>query len=95
MRKPVITRAIKTLNIHIIGVNVKTCELENRLLPVFESEVPKDESKLLNYLRRMYETDDFKISTIVSKDSVEQTYRMSLSDFIANADVVTSDKDEY
>ena len=88
MRKPEITRTIKTLNVGVLGLNINTCEPENRTLPIFESEAPKDESKLFDYVRRMYETDDFKISTIVSKDTTEKTYKMSLADFIAKAEVV-------
>lgn len=88
MRKPSITRNIKTITIGVLGLNIKTCELENRLFPIFESEAPKDESKLFEYVRRMYETDDFKISSIVSKDMTEKTYKMSLADFIAKAETV-------
>ena len=94
MRKPEITRTIKTLNVGVLGINIKTCEPENKVLPIFESEAPKDESKFFEYVRRMYETDDFKISTIVSKDAVEKTYKMSLADFIAKADIVAKDTDK-
>lgn len=88
MRKPSITRRIKTLNIGVLGLNIETCEPENRILPVFESEAPKDESKFFDYVRKMYDTDTFKISTIVSRDTVEKTYKMSLADFISNAEIV-------
>lgn len=94
MRKPSITRTIKTLNIGVLGMNVKTCEPENKVLPIFESEVPKDESKLFDYVRRMYETDDFKISAIVSRETSEKTYKMPLADFIAKAEVVTTEEKE-
>ena len=94
MRKPAITRTIKTLNVGVLGLNIKTCYPENKVLPIFESEAPKDESKLFEYVRRMYETDDFKISTIVSKDIVKRTYEMPLADFIARAEIVEEDTDK-
>ena len=93
MRKPSITRTIKTLNVGVLGLNISTCEPENRVLPIFESEAPKDESKLFDYVRRMYETDSFKISTIVSCETVEKTYKMSLADFISNAEVIDKVED--
>ena len=94
MRKPAITRTIKTLNVGVLGLNINTCEPENKVLPIFESEAPKDESKLFEDVRRMYETDDFKISAIVSKDKAEKTYKMALADFIAKADIVPEDTDK-
>lgn len=88
MRKPTITRTISTLNITVIGMDVVTCEPMTMTYPVYESEAPKDEAKLFNYIRKMYETDTFKISAITDKKAVSKTYSMSLSKFIEEAEEV-------
>lgn len=92
MRKPSVTRTIRTLNITVIGMNVVTCEPMTMTFPVYESEAPKDEEKLFNYIRKMYETDTFKISAITGKEAVTKTYSMSLSKFIEETDEVITDK---
>jgi hypothetical protein len=60
--------------------------------PVYESEAPKDEAKLFNYIRKMYETDTFKISAITDKKAVTKTYRMSLNKYIEGAEEVITHK---
>lgn len=92
MRKPSVTRTITTLNITIIGMDVVTCEPMTKSYPVYESEAPKDEAKLFNYIRKMYETDTFKISAITEKKTVTKTYTMPLSKFIEEAEEVKADK---
>lgn len=86
MRKPSVTRTISTLNITVIGMDIVTCEPMTKTYPVYESEAPKDEAKLFNYIRKMYETDTFKISAITDKKAVTKTYSMSLSKFIEEAE---------
>lgn len=88
MRKPSVTRRISTLNITVLGMDVVSCEPMTKTYPVYESEAPKDEAKLFNYVRKMYETESFKISAITSKDVVTTTYSMPLAKYIAEADVV-------
>ena len=92
MRKPSITRTISTLNITVIGMDTVSCEPMSMTFPVYESEAPKDEAKLFNYIRKMYETDTFKISAITDKEAVTKTYAMSLSKYIAEAEEVKVDK---
>lgn len=92
MRKPSVTRTISTLNITVIGMDVVTCEPMTMTFPVYESEAPKDEEKLFNYIRKMYETDTFKISAITGKEAVTKTYRMSLRKFIEETEEVITDK---
>ena len=87
MRKPSVTRTIKTMNIGVLGLDINACEAINKVFPVYASEAPKDERKLFEYIRKMYETDTFKISSIVSREAVEHTYTMSLADFIENAEI--------
>lgn len=88
MRKPTVTRTISTLNVTVLGMDTVSCEPITNTYPVYESEVPHDEAKLFNYIRKMYETDTFKISAITNKTRVTNTYTMSLSKFIKEADTV-------
>lgn len=92
MRKPSVTRTITTLNITVLGMDTVTCEPMTKTYPVYESEVPKDEAKLFNYIRKMYETDTFKISAITDKKTTTKTYTMSLIKYIEEAEEVITDK---
>lgn len=92
MRKPSVTRTISSLNITVLGVDTVSCECMNKTYPIYESEAPKDEAKLFNYIRKMYETDTFKISAITDKKVVTKTYTMPLSKYIEEADEVATDK---
>ena len=89
MRKPSVTRKISTLNITVLGMDVVSCEPMTKTYPVYESEAPKDEAKLFNYIRRMYETDNFKISAITDKAVVTKTYSMALDKYIEGSDVIS------
>ena len=92
MRKPSVTRTITTLNITVLGMDTVSCEPMTKTYPTYESEAPKDEAKLFNYIRKMYETDTFKISAITDKTVVTKTYTMPLSKYINEAQEVTTDK---
>lgn len=90
MRKPSITRTISTLNITVLGMDTVSCEPMTKTFPIYESEAPKDEAKLFNYIRKMYETDTYKISAITDKEAVTKTYTMPLSKYIEEAEEVTT-----
>lgn len=92
MRRPAVTRTISTLNITVLGMDTVSCEPMTMTFPVYESEAPKDEAKLFNYIRKMYETDTFKISAITDKKAVIKTYTMPLSKFIEEAEEAKTDK---
>lgn len=92
MRKPSVTRTISTLNITVLGMDTVSCEPMTKTYPIYESEAPKDAAKLFNYIRKMYETDTFKISAITDKMAVTKTYTMPLSKFIEESQEVTTDK---
>lgn len=85
MRKPTVTRTISTLNVTVLGMDTVSCEPMTKTYPVYASEVPSDEEKLFNYIRKMYETDTFKISAITNKFPVSKTYSLPLSKFIEEA----------
>lgn len=92
MRKPSVTRTISTLNITVLGMDTVLCEPMTMTFPIYESEAPKDEAKLFNYIRKMYETDNFKISAITGKELTTKTYSMSLRTFIEESEEVTTHK---
>lgn len=92
MRKPSVTRTTTTLNITVLGMDTVTCEPMNATFPIYGSEAPKDEAKLFDYIRKMYETDTFKITAITDKKVVTNTYSMSLSKFIKGAEEVKTHK---
>lgn len=92
MRKPSITRTISTLNITVLGTSTVTREPMTMTFPVYASEAPKDEAKLFNYIRKMYETDTFKIAAITDKTAVTKTYSMPLSKYIEEAEEVKTAK---
>lgn len=92
MRKPSVTRTISTLNITVLGMDTDLCEPVTMTFPIYESEAPKDEAKLFTYIRKMYETDNFKISAITGKELTTRTYTMSLRTFIEESEEVTTHK---
>lgn len=92
MRKPSVTRTISTLNITVLGMDTNLCEPMTMTFPIYESEAPKDEAKLFQYIRKMYETDNFKISAITGKELTTRTYTMSLRTFIEESEEVTNTK---
>lgn len=90
MRKPSVTRTISALNITVLGMDTVSCEPMTKTYSIYESEAPKDEAKLFNYVRKMYETDTFKILAITDKMSVTKTYTMPLSKYIEEAEEVST-----
>lgn len=92
MRKPSVRRTISALHITVLGIDTVSCEPMTKTCTVYESEVPKDEGKLFNYIRKLFETDTFKISAITRKGAVTKTYTMPLDKYIEEADEVTTDK---
>lgn len=92
MRKPSVTRTISIINITVLGLDTVTCETMTKTYPVYESEAPNDEAKLFNYVRKMYETDTFKISAITDKKAVTKRYTMPLIQYIEEAEEVSTNK---
>lgn len=88
MRKPCITRTIKTVNVTVLGADLDMSELVNKTFPVYASEFPKKPEKQFEYIRKMYDTDKFKISQIVGITVVEKTYTMPLAQYLELAKVV-------
>lgn len=91
MRRPTVTRKISTLNVTVLGMDTVSCEPVTKTFPIYGSEAPNDEAKLFNYIRKMYETDTFKISAITDKTAATKIYTMSLSKYIEEAEEVKVD----
>ena len=92
MRKPSVTRTINILNIKVLGMDTVSCKPMTLTYPVYASEAPRSEEKLFNYIRKMYETDTFKITAITDKKAVTKTYTMPLSKYIEGAEEVSTDE---
>lgn len=88
MRKPSVIRTVKTLNITVLGMDINSGETMTKTYPVYESEAPKDEAKLFNYVRKMYETDEFKIAAITDKTVDVKKYTMPIAKYIEEAEVI-------
>ena len=88
MRKPSITRTIKIANVTVLGADLDISELVNKTFPVYASEFPKNPEKQFEYMRKMYESDRFKISQIVDITTTEKTYTMPLAQYLELAKVV-------
>ena len=93
MRKPSITRTIKTTNVTVLGADLDMSELINKTFPVYASEFPKNPEKQFEYMRKMYESDSFKISQIVDITTTEKTYTMPLAQYLELAEVVEPKKE--
>lgn len=78
MRKPSVTRTISILSVTVLGLDTVSCEPTTKTYPIYESEAPKDEAKLFNYIRKLYETGTFKISAITDKTAVKKKIQYAI-----------------
>lgn len=81
--KNMITRTVIGTEVTVLALDVQSAEPQNRTYVLSGSY--KDETKLLNAVKRAYDTDTLKNVAIVSAHGVNQLYGMYESDFIANA----------
>lgn len=82
-----VTRAIKTTEVTVLGLDIDTREVEHR--DVLLRGVYKDESAILKDAKKALETDTFKIVSIVAFEIKEARYGMSEADFMAGAKIIT------
>lgn len=80
-----VTRVIKTTTVKVLSVNVNTQEPKQTtlVLPIINS----NKDKLLNYVRRNYDTDVVKYVNILDAKSQISRYEMPLKDFIKHATI--------
>lgn len=81
--KQMITRTVIGTEVTVLALDVQTAEPQN-VTYVLSGKVA-DEQKMLNAVKREYDTDTLKHVSIVSAHGVNQLYGMYESDFIANA----------
>lgn len=86
MRKPMVTRTFKGMELTVMGVDTKTAEVTNKTVVL--ARAIKDSNKLLKTVKDSYETDTYKVVQIVDSKEVETMYGMSEQDFIAHASIL-------
>lgn len=86
MRKPMVTRTFKGMELVVMGVDTKTAEVSNKTVTL--ARVIKDASKLLKAVKEVAEVGTYKVVDIVHSKEVETLYGMTEQDFIANATIL-------
>ena len=86
MRKPMVTRTFKGMELTVMGVDTTTAEVTNKTVVL--ARAIKDSNKLLKAVKDSYETDTYKVVQIVDSKEVETMYGMSEQDFIAHASIL-------
>lgn len=85
-RQPMVTRTITTTKLTVMCLDISTQETVTKEVTV--PRVFKDETKLLNKIKPMVETDTLKAVHIVSAEVVETLYGMTEQEFIAHSEVL-------
>lgn len=83
MRKPMITRTIKTTKVNVLCLDVNSCEPFNK--SVILPRTFKDEKKLFAKVQELVNTDEVKAVHLVDVAEVETLYGMTEQDFIEHA----------
>lgn len=89
MREPMVTRTIKTTEVTVLAVNVEQGEACNETLTV--SRTYSDDKKLLKVLKETFDTDTFKVVSIIDKHEVETLYGVTEQEFITFAKVLDAE----
>lgn len=77
-RERMITRTIRTAYVDVMTVDTTTANVS---IETFEVEPQEDEEKYLKVLRKMYETDNYKLVKFEKVDIFENLYGMSEKEF--------------
>lgn len=83
MRESMVTRTVLGTKVTVLAMDTNTCEPSNVTYEIGGSHV--NDEKLLNKIRKEYDTEDFKIVKILCVEPFEKRYGMKESDFIAHA----------
>lgn len=78
-RERMVTRTVSETTVTVMCVNVTTAEMENK---VYTLGQVSNQSDALKVLKKLYETDTFKLVAVVSMDVTEQLYGMTEVEFI-------------
>lgn len=85
-REKMVTRTIEATSVTVLCIDTDTAEPENRTVEIGGGY--KDEKSMLKAVRRLIETDTFKVVKIVATEVNKALYKMSEAKFIANAEKV-------
>ena len=83
MRKPMVTRTIKTTKVNVMCLDIVTAEPENVVVTL--PRTFKDDVKLLKAVKEVVESAVLKAVHIVDKEEVNTLYGMTEQSFIDNA----------
>lgn len=78
-RERMVTRTVSETTVTVMCVNVTTAEMENK---VYTLGQVSNQSDALKALKKLYETDTFKLVAVVSMEVTEQLYGMTEVEFI-------------
>lgn len=94
MREKAITRRILCEMCTVVVLNMATGETYNTVCSAVG--LPKREDKALIELEKLYPSDENeKKVAMLARNKIERKYRMSLNDFIANAEeIIEADETE-
>lgn len=79
-RERKITRTIEETKITVLALNVVTAEPMYK--DFYTTEKETDHNKILKKLKKMHETEEVKLVSIIETESKTAVYEMSESDFI-------------
>lgn len=86
MRESMVTRTVLGTKVTALVMDTNTCEPSNATYEIGGQHT--NDEKLLNKVRKEYDTEDFKIVKILAVEPFERRYGMKESDFIASAIVL-------
>lgn len=85
-RKRMVTRTIKATVAVVAGINTLTMEIEQNTLEL--TYLCNDEKKLLKLAQKQFNTDTYKVASIVEISTNDTLYGMPEEQFIALAEVL-------
>lgn len=78
-RERMVTRTVSETTVTVMCVNVTTAKMSNE---VYTLGQVSNQSDALKALKKLHETDTFKLVAVVSMDVTEQLYGMTEVEFI-------------
>lgn len=82
-RERMVTRTIEAKVVTVLCIDTETAEPENRKVEI--SGNFKDEKSILKAIKKLIETEDFKVVKVVTTETIKALYKMPETEFIANA----------
>lgn len=86
MRKPMVTRTMKTMKVNVLCLNIETAEPFNS--EVVLPRVITDQKKLMDKVHELVDNEQVKAVHIVDTETVETLYGMTEEDFIQMAEIL-------